>query len=95
MEKFTTLEAIAAPMPNDNIDTDIICPARFLTTTKKTGLEKCAFHDLMFNDKGEENPDFIYFQISKTKMRGISFFSLFLMIAGQVEINLGIPEGSQ
>ncbi|CBY23697.1 unnamed protein product [Oikopleura dioica] len=28
-------------------------------------------------------------------MRGISFFSLFLMIAGQVEITFGIPEGSK
>jgi len=37
--------------------------------------------------------DFIFFRSPK-KMRGISFFSLFLMIAGQVEITFGIPEDS-
>lgn len=34
MEKFTTLTAIAAPLPQENIDTDQIIPAHFLKTTQ-------------------------------------------------------------
>jgi 3-isopropylmalate dehydratase small subunit len=30
MRQFTVIEAIAAPMRTDNIDTDQIIPARFL-----------------------------------------------------------------
>jgi 3-isopropylmalate/(R)-2-methylmalate dehydratase small subunit len=35
---FTTLTATAAPMIEDNIDTDIIIPSREMKTTGKTGL---------------------------------------------------------
>ena len=38
MEPFTTLTAIAAPMPMQNIDTDKVIPARFLKTIKRSGL---------------------------------------------------------
>ena len=38
MEKFTTLTAIAAPLPAANVDTDQIIPARFLKTIKRSGL---------------------------------------------------------
>ena len=40
---FTTLTALAAPLPAANIDTDIIVPARFLTITSKQGLGRHAF----------------------------------------------------
>ena len=45
MEAFTTLTSIAAPLPDADIDTDIIFPARFLTLTQKKGLGRYAFHD--------------------------------------------------
>jgi 3-isopropylmalate dehydratase small subunit len=45
MESFTRLTGLAAPLPDDNIDTDIIFPARFLLLTSKKGLGACAFHD--------------------------------------------------
>lgn len=45
MEKFTTLTAVAAPLPIDNVDTDKIIPARYLKTIKRTGLAAGLFAD--------------------------------------------------
>ncbi|NHN83887.1 3-isopropylmalate dehydratase small subunit [Acetobacter musti] len=59
MEKFTTLSAIAAPLPEANIDTDKIIPARFLKTTKRTGLGVHAFDSMRYREDGSENPDFV------------------------------------
>lgn len=59
MEKFTTLTAIAAPMPLINIDTDMIIPKQFLKTIKRTGLGANVFHELRFNEDGSEKEDFI------------------------------------
>ena len=59
MDKFTTLEGIAAPFPMVNVDTDRIIPARFLKTVKRTGLGKNLFNELRYNEDGSEKPDFI------------------------------------
>ena len=59
MEKFTTLDGIAAPFPMVNVDTDRIIPARFLKTIKKTGLGKNLFNELRYNEDGSEKPDFV------------------------------------
>ena len=59
MEKFTTLSAIAAALPEANIDTDKIIPARFLKTTQRTGLGKNAFDAMRYLSDGKENPDFV------------------------------------
>src|ERR1700728_3823946 len=59
MDAFTTLTAIAAPMPMQNIDTDKIIPARFLKTIKRSGLGVHLFDPLRFNKDGSENPDFV------------------------------------
>jgi 3-isopropylmalate/(R)-2-methylmalate dehydratase small subunit len=59
MEKFTTLTAVAAPMPTQNIDTDKVIPARFLKTIKRSGLGKHLFDPLRFDSDGKERPDFI------------------------------------
>jgi 3-isopropylmalate/(R)-2-methylmalate dehydratase small subunit len=59
MTPFTTLTAIAAPMPMQNIDTDKIIPARFLKTIKRSGLGVHLFDALRFNKDGSENPDFV------------------------------------
>ena len=58
MDKFTTLQGIAAPFPMVNVDTDRIIPARFLKTIKKTGLGKHLFNELRYNEDGSEKPDF-------------------------------------
>ncbi len=59
MQAFTTLRSVAAPMPDADIDTDIIFPARFLTLTQKAGLGGCAFHDQRFDASGQERADFV------------------------------------
>ena len=45
MEKFTVLTSVAAPLPEADIDTDIIFPARFLLLLDKAGLGKHLFHE--------------------------------------------------
>ena len=59
MEKFTTLTGVAAPMPMINIDTDAIIPKQFLKTIKRTGLGKHLFHELRYDEQGQERPDFV------------------------------------
>ncbi len=59
MQKFTTLTAVAAPLPMINIDTDMIIPKQFLKTIKRTGLGKSLFYDLRYDENGNENPDFV------------------------------------
>ena len=58
MTPFTRLTAIAAPMPEDNVDTDIIVPARFLLITEKQGLGRTAFYERRYDADGQPRPDF-------------------------------------
>jgi len=59
MEAFTTLTAVAAPLPAANIDTDKIIPARFLKTIKRSGLGAHLFDGLRYTQDGAERPDFV------------------------------------
>lgn len=59
MDKFTTLTGVAAPMPQQNIDTDKVIPARFLKTIKRSGLGVHLFDPMRYKPDGSENPDFI------------------------------------
>jgi len=59
MKAFTTLTGIAAPLPQANVDTDKIIPARFLKTIARTGLGKNLFANVRYKEDGSENPDFI------------------------------------
>ncbi len=59
MEKFTKVEAVAAPMPLVNIDTDMIIPKQFLKTIKRSGLGVHAFDEMRYDDEGNELPDFV------------------------------------
>jgi 3-isopropylmalate/(R)-2-methylmalate dehydratase small subunit len=59
MDKFTTLTAIAAPLPMANVDTDKIIPARFLKTIKRTGLGVHLFDTLRYDEDGREKPGFV------------------------------------
>ena len=59
MEKFTTLEGVAAPLRLINVDTDMVIPKQYLKTIKRTGLAKGLFAEARYNDDGSENPDFI------------------------------------
>ncbi len=59
MQKFTTLTAVAAPLPMMNIDTDVIIPARALKTVTREGLGASAFYVLRYDESGAERPDFV------------------------------------
>ena len=59
MRKFTHLSAVAAGIPEANIDTDQILPGRFLKTIKREGLGKHLFFSLRFDESGHERPDFV------------------------------------
>jgi len=59
MEKFTMLEGVAAPLKMINVDTDMIIPARYLKTIKRTGLGEGLFASMRYKPDGTENPDFV------------------------------------
>lgn len=59
MDKFTTLDGIAAPLPLINIDTDMIIPKQYLKTILRTGLGVALFSEMRYNDDGSEKPDFV------------------------------------
>ena len=52
--KYTSRTVV---LPQDNIDTDQIIPARFLTTTTKEGLGKVAFYDWRYDGNGHLRED--------------------------------------
>jgi len=45
MTPFTVLRGIAVPLPDADVDTDVIFPARFLLLLDKEGLGRHLFHD--------------------------------------------------
>ncbi len=59
MDKFTSLTGVAAPLPIDNIDTDMIIPKQYLKTIQRTGLGAGLFAEMRYRDDGSENPDFV------------------------------------
>jgi 3-isopropylmalate/(R)-2-methylmalate dehydratase small subunit len=59
MDKFTTLTAVAAPLPRVNIDTDAIIPKQYLKTILRSGLGKGLFSEWRYKDDGSPNPDFV------------------------------------
>jgi 3-isopropylmalate/(R)-2-methylmalate dehydratase small subunit len=46
-------------LPSENVDTDQIIPARFLTTTNRAGLGPNAFNDWRYRADGSPNPEFV------------------------------------
>lgn len=59
MDKFTTLDGVAAPLPIINVDTDKIIPKQYLKTIQRTGLGKALFDEMRYRDDRSENPDFV------------------------------------
>ena len=77
MEKFKVLQAVAAPLPMMNVDTDMIIPARFLKTIKRTGLGKSAFYAMRYDENGAERLDFVLnkviYRAAKILITGANF----------------------
>jgi 3-isopropylmalate/(R)-2-methylmalate dehydratase small subunit len=59
MQPFTKLTGIAAPLPIINVDTDMIIPAKWLKTIKRTGLGVGLFESMRYLPDGTENPEFV------------------------------------
>ena len=59
MKAVKRIQGRTVVLPTQDIDTDQIIAARFLTTTSSDGLGKSAFYDLRYNRDGSEKTDFI------------------------------------
>ncbi len=59
MHKVTIVKSRTVVMPQSDIDTDQIVPARFLTTTTRKGLGKALFADWRYDRAGNPKPDFL------------------------------------
>jgi 3-isopropylmalate/(R)-2-methylmalate dehydratase small subunit len=58
MDPIRIVRSRTVVLPAPNIDTDQIIPARFLTTTTRTGLGERLFTDWRYRPDGAPNPDF-------------------------------------
>lgn len=59
MQPFTRVCGTAAPLPQSNIDTDVIMPKQFLKGITREGLASGVLYDLRFDDNGRERGDFV------------------------------------
>jgi 3-isopropylmalate/(R)-2-methylmalate dehydratase small subunit len=57
--KIEILESTCVPLPLENVDTDQIIPARFLSATSRQGFGDNLFRDWRFKKNGEPNGEFI------------------------------------
>jgi 3-isopropylmalate/(R)-2-methylmalate dehydratase small subunit len=59
MEPFTTLKAIAAPIDQPDVDSDMLIPQRFLRKPLTVGYRNFFFFNDRFDAQGKPRPDFI------------------------------------
>jgi 3-isopropylmalate/(R)-2-methylmalate dehydratase small subunit len=74
MQPVTHLHSRTAVLADENIDTDRIIPARFLTTTTRDGLGRLCFHDWRYQADGSDNPAF---PLNRPEARGCA-----ILVAG-------------
>jgi len=66
-EKFDILESTCVPLPLENVDTDQIIPARFLSLTTREGFGEHLFRDWRYDKSGNKNNEFV---LNDTKFKG-------------------------
>ena len=59
MQPFTTLTSTAVPLRAENVDTDQIIPARYLTAVTKAGMGDGLFAAWRYQADGSSKPDFV------------------------------------
>jgi len=59
MKPIRVVESTTVVLPNANVDTDQIIPARFLTVTTRHGLGQRLFADWRYDKEGNARPDFV------------------------------------
>jgi len=59
MKPIRVVESTTVVLPNANVDTDQIIPARFLTVTTRHGLGQRLFADWRYDKEGNPRPDFV------------------------------------
>jgi 3-isopropylmalate/(R)-2-methylmalate dehydratase small subunit len=69
MKAIRRIAACSFALPQANIDTDQIIPARFLTTTTRDGLGRHAFHDWRHRADGSRDPDAVLNRRDPTRER--------------------------
>jgi 3-isopropylmalate/(R)-2-methylmalate dehydratase small subunit len=57
--KFNILESTCVPLPFENVDTDQIIPARFLSATSREGFGENLFRDWRYDKSGNINKEFV------------------------------------
>ena len=75
MKPVTRIHSRTAILPDENIDTDRIIPARFLTTTERSGLGRLCFNDWRYQADGSDNPAF---PLNRPEAKGCS-----IIVAGR------------
>jgi 3-isopropylmalate/(R)-2-methylmalate dehydratase small subunit len=58
MEPIKSFSGRVVALPNENVDTDQIIPARFLKVTDKESLGQYLFYDWRYDAQGDPRPDF-------------------------------------
>jgi 3-isopropylmalate/(R)-2-methylmalate dehydratase small subunit len=58
-ETIKILESTCVPLPLENVDTDQIIPARFLSATAREGFGENLFRDWRYDKTGSKNPEFV------------------------------------
>ena len=66
MHKIKTFSANTVNLTNEDIDTDQIIPARFLTRQTTDGIGECLFADWRFDKSGKPNENFVLNQPQST-----------------------------
>jgi 3-isopropylmalate/(R)-2-methylmalate dehydratase small subunit len=74
-QPWTPLSSQAVLLPRDDVDTDQIIPARFLTTTTRTGLGRHLFADWRYDNAGASRADF--------ELNGVAAAGAQILVAGR------------
>lgn len=59
MEKFEVLNSTAVPLPEEDVDTDQIIPARYLKAITREGFGEHLFRDWRYDSDGNPNKGFV------------------------------------